>query len=450
MTRSATNGRLGVEICRRVKENFRNPPLKRPVGFLFAGAATRPARTMEEHASLKESLRMLPRGAWILFFGTFLNKFGTFVLPFLVIYLTRLGYTAAQAGMAIAAYGVGTLGACLLGGYLADTLGRRKTIMLSMFSGAAMMLCLSQARNLPTIIVLSGVVGLAGELYRPASSALLADLVPAGRRVTAFAAYRMAFNAGWAFGPATAGLLAKKSFTLLFVGDAATSVLYGLVAWFALPPGLRGLRAGSSLAETVRVIRDNRRFRQVLSSSLAVGVVFVQVFSTMSLLIAQNGFSPSVYGLLVSLNGALVVLCELPLTTITKRRPARRMMALGYVLIGIGFASNLLPRTLPLLVLTFVLFTLGEMVSMPVSGAYVADLAPAEQRGLYMGTYGLVWSLAFVVGPSLGLLVFSANPVVLWAACGGLGLIAARIILAEPHPVVGRDAVPGVPGMEAK
>ncbi len=166
----------------------------------------------EAQTSLRESLRALPRGAWVLFFGTFLNKFGTFVLPFLAIYLTGLGYTIAQAGMAIGAYGVGTLAASLLGGYLADRLGRRKTIVLSMFSGALVMLCFSQVRSLPMIVVLSGLAGLAGEFYRPASSALLADLVPTGQRVTAFAAYRMSFNAGWAFGPATAGLLVKHSF----------------------------------------------------------------------------------------------------------------------------------------------------------------------------------------------------------------------------------------------
>src|SRR5438093_420899 len=203
----------------------------------------------ETQASLRESLRGLPRGAWILFFGTFLNKFGTFVLPFLAIYMTRLGFTTAQAGLAVGAYGVGTLCASLLGGYLADRLGRRKTILLSMFSGALAMVCLSQARSLPMIVVFSCLAGLTGELYRPASSALLADLVPAGQRVTAFAAYRMALNAGFAFGPATAGLLAKKSFLWLFVGDAATSILYGLVAWFALPAGLRGTRAENSLLE---------------------------------------------------------------------------------------------------------------------------------------------------------------------------------------------------------
>src|SRR5579864_4768553 len=135
----------------------------------------------EKNTSLRQNLTALPRGVWILFFGTFLNKFGTFVVPFLAIYMTRLGYSTAQAGLPIAAYGIGTLAACLLGGSLADRLGRRKTIVLSMFSAAAAMLCLSQARGLPLIILFSAIAGLTGELYRPASSALLADLVPTGQ-----------------------------------------------------------------------------------------------------------------------------------------------------------------------------------------------------------------------------------------------------------------------------
>jgi len=304
---------------------------------------------------------------------------------------------------------------------------------LSMFSAALAMLLLAQARGLALIVLLSGVSGLAAELYRPASSALLADLVPAGQRVTAFAAYRMALNAGFAFGPGTAGFLAKKSFLWLFVGDAATSVLFGLVAWFALPGGLRATSAGNAWFETVRVLRNDKRFLQALIAVLAVGVVFVQVFSTMSLEITGSGFSAATYGLMISLNGALIVLFELPLTTLTKRYPARRAMALGFLLIGGGFASNALPRTMPLILVTMVLFTFGEMVSMPISAAYVADLAPEHQRGLYMGAYGMVWAVAFVFGPSLGMLLFSINHVFLWSTCGVLGLIAAATILREPR-----------------
>lgn len=384
----------------------------------------------ELNASLIQNVRALPRGAWILFFGTFLNKFGTFVMPFLAIYMTSLGYTTSQAGLAIASYGCGVLCASIIGGYLADRFGRRKTIVLSMFSGAAAMLCLSQAHSLPTFILFAAIAGLTCELYRPASSALLADLIPSGQRVTAFAAYRMAFNAGWAFGPAVAGLLARKSFLWLFVGDAATSVLYGLVAFFALPSGLRGTRAENAVLDTFRLLRDNARFRQLAGAALLIGLVFVQAFSTMSLEVTQAGFSTAVYGMVASLNGGLVVLCELPLTTITKRFPARTVIAIGYVLIALGFGSNALTRTLPLLVLTTVLFTIGEMISMPVASAYVADLAPEDQRGLYMGTYGLVWSVASICGPSLGMFMFSVNHRVLWLICGCIGLTASAIIFS--------------------
>jgi MFS family permease len=296
---------------------------------------TRP-EVNELEASLAQNLRALPRGAWILFLGTFLNKFGTFVIPFLAIYMTGLGYSKPQAGLAIAAYGCGVLCASILGGYLADHMGRRKTIVLSMLSGAVAMLCLSQAHSLETFGLFAALAGLTCELYRPASSALLADLVPAGQRVTAFAAYRMAFNAGWAFGPAVAGLLAKKSFFWLFLGDAATSVLFGLVAFFALPAGLRGTRASGALLDTFRLLRDNRQLRQIACAALLIGLVFVQAFSTMSLEVMQAGLSTAVYGMVASLNGGLVVLCELPLTTITKKLPARRVIAIGYVLIAAG------------------------------------------------------------------------------------------------------------------
>ena len=121
---------------------------------------------MTKSPTLTTSLRALPPAAWILFFGTFLNKFGTFVVPFLALYLTQKGYTIAQAGIAIGAYGAGNVVATLMGGHLADTLGRRKTIVLSMFSGAASMLMLSQARSYPMILCLAAFAGLASEFYQ--------------------------------------------------------------------------------------------------------------------------------------------------------------------------------------------------------------------------------------------------------------------------------------------
>jgi len=381
--------------------------------------------------SLVASLRALPPAAWILFFGLFLNKFGGFVVPFLALYLTRTGHPLADAGLAIGAYGVGNLIASLLGGHLADTLGRRKTIVLSTFCGAGAMMLLSQAHSLPWIIGLAALTGLASECYRPAGTALLADLVPPAQRVTAFAAYRMSFNAGWAFGPATAGFLATKGFFWLFVGDAATSVMFGCVALLWLPADLHPVRRAGDWSEALGAIRQDRRLHQAMLAALCVGFVFMQMTSTFGVQVINLGFSAATYGALISLNGALVVLCELPLTTLTRRLPARRMLATGYALCGLGFALNAFAHTVPLLAACMILFTLGEMIAMPVQGAYVANLAPAHLRGRYTGVFGLNWALALIFAPGLGMKLLACNPAALWLSCGLLGLLAAGIILSE-------------------
>src|SRR4030095_7579527 len=110
---------------------------------------------------------------------------------------------------------------------------RRNAIAISMFASAATLLVLSQARALPLIIVLTTLAGLTGEMYRPASSALLTDLTPAGDRLPACRRTRLATTLGCAVGPATAGLLAEHSFFLIFLGDALTSAVFGVIALVA-------------------------------------------------------------------------------------------------------------------------------------------------------------------------------------------------------------------------
>jgi MFS family permease len=390
----------------------------------------------EKQDSLFANLRALPRPAWILFFGTFLNKFGTFVLPFLTLYLRDIGYSTADAGFAIAAYGVGNLSASLVGGYLADKVGRRKTIVLSMFSGGIAMLLLSQAHSLPWILLFSALVGLTGEFYRPASSALLTDLVPPERRVTAFSAYRMAFNAGWACGPAAAGFLASRGYLWLFVGDAATTFLFGFVALFALPKHTGVGKTSPGWGPAWQVMRRDRKLQQLLLAVLCVAFVVFQMSTTLSLYITGLGFSLRVYAYILSLNGVMVVFCELPLTTITQRFPARNVIATGFLLMGLGVASYAFARTIPALAGSMALLTLGEMCSVPVASAYVANLSPPNMRGRYAGAHSLTWGIVLVFAPAVGMRMLTYNPAGLWIACGMLGLLSAGIIMVE----IGRKA----------
>ena len=152
--------------------------------------------------SLLTDLRALPRTFWILFAGTFINRFGTFVWPFLTIYLTRQGRTLTEAAWAVSAFSLGALCGGALGGWLADHFGRRNTIALGTFSSAIFFMLLYTASSLPAVIAFTTLAGLTNGMYHPAISALLADIVPEAQRVRAYAAIRLAVNAGFAFGVA--------------------------------------------------------------------------------------------------------------------------------------------------------------------------------------------------------------------------------------------------------
>src|SRR6185369_15777207 len=138
------------------------------------------------------------------------------------------------------------------------------------------------------------------ELYRPASSALLADLVSAEHRITAFSTYRLALNAGWAFGPATAGFVTERSFFWLFAGDATSSLLFGLVAWLFLPHGVRTARTETGWSFAVRSIRANPEFLHGLAASVSIALVMYQMTATFGLHVTSSGLSAATYGVLIS------------------------------------------------------------------------------------------------------------------------------------------------------
>src|SRR6266516_1394424 len=165
-----------------------------------------------ERRTMRRNIRELHGMAWFLVGGSFINRFGSFVVPFLVLYLRSKGFGVAQAGTAVAAYGGGEVIAGGIGGHLADRIGRKKTIALSMFSSAAAMLALSQVDTYAAILTLAFVAGLVSEARRPATLALLTDLVPSEQRVTVFATTRVAENVAFAGGIALGGFLANHNF----------------------------------------------------------------------------------------------------------------------------------------------------------------------------------------------------------------------------------------------
>jgi MFS family permease len=385
----------------------------------------------EHRVSLRQNIGAMPSSAWVLFAGSFVNRLGSFVLPFITLYLTsERGYTAPQAGVAIAAYGLGGIAAQAVGGLIADRLGRRNTIAFSMFAAAGLTLALYNASTLLAIYPLMCLLGAAAEMYRPAAGALIADLLPPDQRVTAFTLYRLAVNIGWAVGLALGGFVLEHSAVLLFVADAASSVVFGIVALVALPHGTRTAKHEEAHLATARSsILADKGFLLFLAAVLITGAVYAQNASTFPLHLRDHGFAPSTYGLLQALNGLLIVLFELPVIAWTQRRNKFSMIALGELLIGLGFCSLLIAEQIPALVAMVVIWSLGEMVESPVASTIAADRAPVHARGRYQSAYGAMFGLAWMIGPIVGTAVYAHSPNAVWIGCGVLGVAAAILAL---------------------
>jgi MFS family permease len=386
---------------------------------------------------LRDSFRALPRSAWILFAGTFVLRLGSFVFPFLALYLTRQQhFSVSDAGLAITGYGIGGFSAQIFGGLLTDRIGRRNAIAVSMISSALLVLLLLQAKSLPAVFGVVVLYAFAAELHRPASGALIADLVPTEHRVAAYAINRLLFNVAFAIGLTAGGFLADRSFTLLFLVDASTSVAFGLISLVALPHGTRTRKeeereVGGALA----AILADRGFLLALGGTFAGALVYSQIYSTFPLWVRDLGFDPKVYGLLQGENGFLVAIFELGVTAVAMRYPRTRMIALGVGLLGLGFGAHAILLSVLGMGFAVGIWTFGEIFGSASSAAFVADRAAVHLRGRYQSSLGMVYGLGFAVGPIAGTALYGIAPRGVWIACLTLGLLGAGLVLgAERMP----------------
>lgn len=149
-------------------------------------AASEVSATGDRRAgSLRGELAELPTEVWLAV-GSFVNRFGSFVVPFLVLYLTHRGYSGSDAAGAVSAYAVGKIAAGPFGGLLTERLGARIAVVTSMLGSAAATVALGTVSGLEPIFVMAALTGLVSEAYRPATSVLITG-VPAGFAMLAVA-----------------------------------------------------------------------------------------------------------------------------------------------------------------------------------------------------------------------------------------------------------------------
>ncbi len=375
----------------------------------------------------------LPRTFWVLWAGIFVNRCGSFVVPFLAVYLTReRGLPVATAGLVAAAFGAGSAVASALGGWLADHVGRRTTMVGALVLGGLGMMALGFARELAHILTGTFLVALVGECYRPAMQAAVADLVGPADRVRAFALLYWVINLGYSVGLLLGGVLASSSFLWLFLGDGLTSVLFGLMAWRLVPetrpaagtaPGPGG---GHGFLRGFLAPYRDRPFLAFVLLSVLVLLIFMQHVAALPVEIAARGVPSTWLGFVLGLNGIVIVLVQPFLAPALARLDHSRTLAAGAVLVGLGFGLNAVARDVPGFAAGVVVWTVGEILVLPVANAVVADLALPAMRGRYQGAFGLSFGVAAFVAPLAGNAVLQhLGSAALWIGCLALGVLVA-------------------------
>lgn len=411
-------------------------------------------------------LRGLPREVWVLFTATLVNRSGSMVLPFLVLYLTReLAFSAGTAGLIVMLYGAGALIAAPISGALSDLFGPIHVMRASLLSSGAMLFLFLFARDVPSVVAVTLFLAIVTEAFRPASMAIVGDLVTPAQRKTAFAVNRLAINLGMSVGPALGGYLAEVSFRSIFVVNGACTLAAGVIlalasfrrarhrpeshevtdavapgAHMASHSGRRPWRmlVSSFTAPFVTLFSSGRRDHRLLfllGGVFLLAIVFFQHISSMPLFLVRDlGFPASQYGLLFTINTLLIVFLEVPLNTGTSHWSHRRTLALGTFLSAAGFGALAFAWDFWSAAATVVVWTFGEMFFFPGMAAYLTDIAPEHRRGEYMGLSQMTMGLAFMVGPWLGVQALERlGGTALWALMFLCGLAATLVMMRLPE-----------------
>ncbi|MFH9353478.1 MDR family MFS transporter [Kitasatospora sp. NPDC017646] len=404
---------------------------------------------------VRETVGGLPRQFWWLWVSTLVNKLGAFVITFLSLYLTtERGYSASYAGLVASLFGLGSTVAAVGAGVLADRIGRRPTLVAAQLGTALSTAVLGFVDGQVAIAVVAFLVGLCNNATRPATSAIIADLVPAEDRVRAYSLNFWAINIGFGLSAAVAGVIATQGYLTLFLLDALSTLVCAVVIFIRIPetkPAQPPVNARTGEEPTIglgAVFRDGR-FMAVVGLNLLLALVFQQSSTTLPVDMGASGITATEYGMVIGLNGLLIVVLQIPLTRWMEGRSRTGLLIASCLLAGWGFGlAALAGSSAWLFALSVAVWTVGEILNAPTTMGLVAELSPTHGRGRYQGVYSLSWSLAMFLGPGVGGVVLQhAGTGVLWGACGVCGTVAAlghAVLARRTRTTAGADAASGV------
>jgi MFS family permease len=409
----------------------------------------------------------VPRYVRLLIAARGVNQLGAFSLAFLTVLLCRdFGASTAAAGVVATAFGAATIPSRLLGGRLADRIGRRRTILIGLLGCAAAQLGIAAAPNLPAAAGWAVLLGLAFELYEPPSQAMIADGTRPEARARTYALLTTALAVGNTGAGLIAAIVGRSNLRWLFAIDAASCLVCALAVRLgtpadrgavrlripadrvavrlgapadrpAVPLGTPADRAAGAVTEVPDAGQPSPWRDRALLAVTAAGTVYALVYMVLlmalPLSLAASGLNPASAGVLMTAATVVIVVARpLMRTRLLAELPAPAASAAGYVLMAVGVAGYALAPagSLPALLAPTAAWSLGSLLLSGQAFAVVAGLAPAGASARYLAVFGLSWGFATVAAPPLGTwLIGGFGPTTLWTS---MAVVCLAMSVVQP------------------
>lgn len=348
--------------------------------------------------------------------------------PYLFMYLTEtqnggLGLDAALVGSVFFVGGLTYTFTLLVTGSLCDRFGRKTMMITSLIPQTLLVAVFFFVRTYPEVMLTYAGISIAGAFFDPAYGAMIADLVQPDRREQVYGLSYMINNVGTIVGPLIGGIV---------VGISGYAVLYLYAAIFAAATvtGIVSLMRESkpveiretSLSQFAGIFRE-RLFIFFCFLCALTSLIYSQLYGLLSVYTQYVGFDPIVFGILFSVNGAMVVALQIPIRIGATRIGPAKTFVIAQTLYAVGFTFFMVAVGFNGFLTGVVILTLGEIMFVPASSGFVANLAPSDKRGRYMAIVGLFLGIGSSAGYLIAFTLYDmlADKKVTWGILGLIG-----------------------------
>lgn len=399
-----------------------------------------------DRVSFFSSYRGLPKSVYIIFFAQIINRFGDFVLPFLSLFLVKkLGLSYQDAGIAVMLTSLSTIPGSFAGGKIADHIGRKKSYAFFQLSAAACLLSCAFLEKPQFIIILICMASFFNGAVRPIISAIITDVLPAEKRKMGFSLSYLGINLGVSLGPLVAGFLFNRYIPLIFIGDAITSLIAVILVLTNIKETLPDYSDDKCLNTEERseegnvfsVLIRRPKILVFLTINIVFNVVYTQHSFSLPMML-DNIFGSSGagnFGVVMSCNALTVIILTMSITHATRKWKPLSAISIAGLLYAIGFGMITFISSMPLFILSTIIWTIGEIMMVTNFGVYIANNTPQNFRARFNAISSLSWAVGAALGTSvMGRYMDFFGAKAVWPLAFCLGLAgAAGMYLLESH-----------------